>query len=170
MKKTNQGNQAGKKTKKRNRKAEAKVKDESVIDDSDGLGEMRDSISEMETELAAMDNDIANAEALEDPEMREIAVSGMRELKRMTTDMIDSTRPMPALRPPRSHLPPRAPPALRDRRRHLRGIPLPHLRPPLVHLPSPRHIKKHAGIGSCKRFSFPSRLLDSGRARFNEPK
>ena len=91
MKKNNQGNQTVKKTKKRNRKTEAKVKDESVINDSDGLGEMRDSILEMETELAAMDNDIANAEALEDPEMREIAVSGMRELKRMTTDMIDST-------------------------------------------------------------------------------
>lgn len=52
--------------------------------------EMRESIEEMERELKGMDQDIAEANDISDPEMREIAVKNLEQMRDMTRDMIAS--------------------------------------------------------------------------------
>lgn len=60
------------------------------IKESEDVREMRESIMEMERELKGMDQDIAEANEIPDPEMREIAVKNLEQMRDTTRDMIAS--------------------------------------------------------------------------------
>ena len=60
------------------------------IKESEDLREMRESIEEMERELKSMDQDIAEANDIPDPEMREVAVKNLEQMRESTREMIAS--------------------------------------------------------------------------------
>ena len=62
------------------------------IKESEDVREMRESIEEMERELKGMDQDIAEAKEIPDPEMREIAVKNLEQMRESTREMIASFR------------------------------------------------------------------------------
>lgn len=62
------------------------------IKESKDAREMRESIEGMERELKDMDRDIAEAQGIPDPEMREIAVKNLKQMRESTCEMIASFR------------------------------------------------------------------------------
>ena len=56
--------------------------------ESEDLRGMRESIEEMEQELKGMDKDIEEAKKIPDPEMREVAVRDIEQLRKNTCEMI----------------------------------------------------------------------------------
>lgn len=62
------------------------------IKESEDMREMRESIEEMERELKGMDQDIAEAKELPDPEMRGIAVKNLEQMRDSTRGIIASFR------------------------------------------------------------------------------
>lgn len=60
------------------------------IKEPEDLREMRESIEEMERELKSMDQDIAEANDIPDPEMREVAVKNLEQMRESTREMIAS--------------------------------------------------------------------------------
>lgn len=82
-----------KKAKQNRTPAGRKVKRNTVpAAESAELREMRESIEEMEHELAEMDKDIADARRCPDPEIRETALRNFTEMRRCTREMIASFR------------------------------------------------------------------------------
>ena len=57
---------------------------------SEDLRSMRKSIKEMEEELKGMEKDIEDAKKIPDPEMREVAVRNIEQLRKNTIEMIAS--------------------------------------------------------------------------------
>lgn len=53
---------------------------------------MRESIEEMEQDLKGIEEDIAEAKKIHDPEMREVAVRNLAKLRKGTREMIASFR------------------------------------------------------------------------------
>ena len=58
--------------------------------ESEDLRSMRKSIEEMEEELKGMEKDIEDAKKIPDPEMREVAVRDLDQLRKNTVEMIAS--------------------------------------------------------------------------------
>ena len=58
--------------------------------ESEDLRSMRKSIEEMEEELKGMEKDIEDAKKIPDPEMREVAVRDLEQLRKNTVEMISS--------------------------------------------------------------------------------
>ena len=58
--------------------------------ESEDLRSMRKSIEEMEEELKGMEKDIEDAKKIPDPEMREVAVRDLEQLRKNTVEMIAS--------------------------------------------------------------------------------
>ena len=58
--------------------------------ESEDLRGMRESIERMEQELKGMDKDIEEAKKIPDPEMREVAVRDIEQLRKNTIEMIAS--------------------------------------------------------------------------------
>ena len=58
--------------------------------ESEDLRSMRKSIEEMEEELKGMEKDIEEAKKIPDPEMREVAVRDLEQLRKNTVEMIAS--------------------------------------------------------------------------------
>ena len=61
-----------------------------VKGESEDLRGMRKSIEEMEEELKGMEKDIEDAKKIPDPEMREVAVRDLEQLRKNTVEMIAS--------------------------------------------------------------------------------
>ena len=59
-------------------------------EESEDLRSMRESIEEMEQELKGMEKDIEDAKKIPDPEMREVAVRDLEQLRKNTVEMIAS--------------------------------------------------------------------------------
>ena len=60
--------------------------------ESEDLRGMRESIEEMEQELKGMDKDIEDAKQIPDPEMREVAVRNIEQMRKSTREMVESFR------------------------------------------------------------------------------
>ena len=58
--------------------------------ESEDLRGMRESIEEMEQELKGMEKDLEEAKKIPDPEMREVAVRDIEQLRKNTIEMIAS--------------------------------------------------------------------------------
>ena len=58
--------------------------------ESEDLRGMRESIEEMEQELKGMEKDLEEAKKIPDPEMREVAVRDVEQLRKNTIEMIAS--------------------------------------------------------------------------------
>ena len=58
--------------------------------ESEDLRSMRKSIEEMKEELKGMEKDIEDAKKIPDPEMREVAVRDLEQLRKNTVEMIAS--------------------------------------------------------------------------------
>ena len=58
--------------------------------EAEDLRSMRKSIEEMEKELKGMEKDIEDAKKIPDPEMREVAVRDLDQLRKNTVEMIAS--------------------------------------------------------------------------------
>ena len=58
--------------------------------EAEDLRSMRKSIEEMEEELKGMEKDIEDAKKIPDPEMREVAVRDLEQLRKNTVEMIAS--------------------------------------------------------------------------------
>ena len=58
--------------------------------ESEDLRSMRKSIEEMEQELKGMEKDLEEAKKIPDPEMREVAVRDLDQLRKNTVEMIAS--------------------------------------------------------------------------------
>ena len=56
--------------------------------ESEDLRGMRESIEEMEQELKGMEKDLKEAKKIPDPEMREVAVRDLEQLRKNTREMI----------------------------------------------------------------------------------
>ena len=61
-----------------------------VKGESEDLRGMRKSIEEMEEELKGIEKDIEDAKKIPDPEMREVAVRDLEQLRKNTVEMIAS--------------------------------------------------------------------------------
>lgn len=61
-----------------------------VNSESEDLRGMRESIEEMEQELKGMEKDLEEAKKIPDPEMREVAVRDIGQLRKNTIEMIAS--------------------------------------------------------------------------------
>jgi len=59
-----------------------------LINESEETRGMRESIEEMESELAAMAKDIEDAKAISDPDVREVAVRNFEQMQGSTREMI----------------------------------------------------------------------------------
>ena len=57
-------------------------------EESEDLRSMRESIEEMEQELKGMEKDLKEAKKIPDPEMREVAVRDIEQLRKNTREMI----------------------------------------------------------------------------------
>ena len=57
-------------------------------EESEDLRGMRESIEEMEQELKGMEKDLKEAKKIPDPEMREVAVRDIEQLRKNTCEMI----------------------------------------------------------------------------------
>ena len=57
-------------------------------EESEDLRSMRESIEEMEQELKGMEKDLEEAKKIPDPEMREVAVRDIEQLRKNTREMI----------------------------------------------------------------------------------
>lgn len=61
-------------------------------EESEDLRGMRESIEEMERELKGMDQDLEEAKKIANPEMREVAVRDIEQLRKNTREMIASSK------------------------------------------------------------------------------
>ena len=61
-------------------------------EESEDLRGMRESIEEMEQELKGMEEDLEEAKKIPDPEMREVAVRDIEQMRKSTREMVASFR------------------------------------------------------------------------------
>ena len=61
-------------------------------EESKDLRGMRESIEEMEQELRGMEKDLEDAKKIPDPEMREVAVRDIEQMRKSTREMVASFR------------------------------------------------------------------------------